>query len=182
MDLVPKINWPIGLNVWRLYTGSDATVCSEPAADWQQRIDSTKQKLRHQNSSNKEQTKSVDNCSGDVKATDQPDSKRPRVEHDPAMPSFRVTCYRTGKGHAFQSPQAASSFGGVVQDYFLWNVKMKNYDIEVILNIEEKNVSVMLALTKESMHRRNLTKFGPTALRPTIAYGMLRFVSLNVIL
>lgn len=31
-----------------------------------------------------------------------------------------------------------------------------------------------IALTEESLHRRNITHFGPTTLRSTLAYGMLR--------
>ena len=33
-----------------------------------------------------------------------------------------------------------------------------------------------ISLTKESLHRRNIANFGPTTLRPTIAYCMLRSV------
>ena len=39
--------------------------------------------------------------------------------------------YRTGEKHVFQSPQAACHFGGCVQDYFGWNVNLKQFDIEV---------------------------------------------------
>ena len=93
---------------------------------------------------------------------------------DPTKPTFRVTCNRTGEGHSFDSMCAAANFGDAVQTYFGWNVDMKNFDIEVILNIEDRDVSVGIGLTKQSLHRRNLSSFGPTTLRPTIAYNMLR--------
>ena len=180
MDLVPKINWKLGLNVWCRYTGSSVKVSSDPVPDWPERIERAKQKLRVQYSADKpvvtdkteKHSKDADNSDAEKQ-----DIKRARLEHDPTMPAFRATCYRTGKGHVFQSPQAAAAFGGAVQDYFLWNVKMKDFDIEVVLSIEERDVTVMIALTKESLHRRHITKFGPTTLRPTIAYGMLRYVT-----
>ena len=88
--------------------------------------------------------------------------------------SFRATCYRTGKHHCFQSPAAAAHFGGAVQDYFGWNVDLTNYDIEVVLCIESSDIRVGISLTNQSLHRRHITHFGKTTLRPTIAYGMLR--------
>ena len=90
------------------------------------------------------------------------------------LPSFRATCYRTGSHHCFQSPTAASHFGGAVHDYFGWNVDLSNYDIEVILCIEDRNVRIGISLTGQSLHRRHITHFGKTTLRPTIAHGMLR--------
>lgn len=88
--------------------------------------------------------------------------------------SFRATCYRTGKHHCFQSPAAAAHFGGAVQDYFGWNVDLNNYDIELVLCIESRDIRVGISLTNRSLHRRHITHFGKTTLRPTIAYGMLR--------
>jgi len=88
--------------------------------------------------------------------------------------SFRATCYRTGKHHCFQSPAAAAHFGGAVQDYFGWNVDLNNYDIELVLCIESRDIRIGISLTNQSLHRRHITHFGKTTLRPTVAYGMLR--------
>ncbi len=101
-------------------------------------------------------------------------AKVKKVPANPDLPSFRATCHRTGKNHVFQSPQAAASFGGAVQDHFGWNVDLDNPDIEVILNINNDHVHVAIALTRESLHRRTITHFGPTTLNPAIAYNMLR--------
>jgi hypothetical protein len=104
-------------------------------------------------------------------------AKKPRVRENPwnpMMPSFRVTCHRVGNNHNFDSMTAASNFGGAIYRYFGWNVKLTEFDIEVILGIDDNDVTVSLGLTKESLHRRNISHFGPTTLRPTIAYGMLR--------
>lgn len=91
-----------------------------------------------------------------------------------SLPSFRATCHRTGNNHCFQSPAAAAHFGGALHDYFGWNVDLNNYDIEVVLCIEDRDIRVGISLTNQSLHRRHITHFGKTTLRPTIAHGMLR--------
>ena len=103
--------------------------------------------------------------------------KKPRTRinpWDPQKPAFRVTCNRVGDKHNFDSMTAASNFGGAIYRYFGWNVEMKNFNIEVMLNIEDEEVTVCIGLTRESLHRRNIGNFGPTTLRPTLAYNMLR--------
>lgn len=100
--------------------------------------------------------------------------KQKTTEHDPNKPAFRVTCNRNGGSHPFDSMGAASNFGGAVYNYFHWNVSMKEFDIEVILNIDDRDVTVCLGLTKQSLHHRFIKAFGPTALRATIAFNMLR--------
>ncbi|NWV86741.1 THUM3 protein, partial [Dasyornis broadbenti] len=87
---------------------------------------------------------------------------------------FRVTCNRAGDKHSFTSNEAARDFGGAVQEHFQWKADMTNFDVEVLLNIHNNEVVVGIALTEESLHRRNITHFGPTTLRSTLAYGMLR--------
>ncbi|KAL2091566.1 hypothetical protein ACEWY4_013829 [Coilia grayii] len=86
---------------------------------------------------------------------------------------FRVTCNRAGDKHCFTSNDAARDFGGAVQEFFQWKADMTKFDVEVLLNIHYSEVVVGIALTEESLHRRNITHFGPTTLRSTLAYGML---------
>ncbi|NXP12243.1 THUM3 protein, partial [Thinocorus orbignyianus] len=93
---------------------------------------------------------------------------------DPKVLKFRVTCNRAGDKHSFTSNEAARDFGGAVQEHFQWKADMTNFDVEVLLNIHNNEVVVGIALTEESLHRRNITHFGPTTLRSTLAYGMLR--------
>ncbi|KAM6215920.1 tRNA (guanine(6)-N(2))-methyltransferase THUMP3 [Rhynchocyon petersi] len=95
-------------------------------------------------------------------------------EPDGQVLKFRVTCNRAGEKHCFTSNEAARDFGGSVQDYFKWKADMTNFDVEVLLNIHDNEIVVGIALTEESLHRRNITHFGPTTLRSTLAYGMLR--------
>ncbi|XP_075430795.1 tRNA (guanine(6)-N(2))-methyltransferase THUMP3 [Ascaphus truei] len=92
---------------------------------------------------------------------------------------FRVTCNRAGDKHSFTSNEAARDFGGAVQEHFQWKADMTNFDVEVLLNISYNEMLVGIALTEESLHRRNITHFGPTTLRSTLAYGMLRLCNLQ---
>ncbi|XP_056130870.1 THUMP domain-containing protein 3 isoform X1 [Lampris incognitus] len=87
---------------------------------------------------------------------------------------FRVTCSRAGDKHSFSSNEAARDFGGAVEELFHWKADMTKFDIEVLLNIHNEEVVIGIALTEESLHRRNITHFGPTTLRSTLCYGMLR--------
>lgn len=87
---------------------------------------------------------------------------------------FRVTCSRAGDKHCFSSNEAARDFGGAVQEFFQWKADMTKFDIEVLLNIHNEEVVIGIALTEESLHRRNISHFGPTTLRSTLCYGMLR--------
>ncbi|KAM9185978.1 tRNA (guanine(6)-N(2))-methyltransferase THUMP3 isoform 1-T1 [Dugong dugon] len=97
-----------------------------------------------------------------------------KEETDHRVLKFRVTCNRAGEKHCFTSNEAARDFGGAVQDYFKWKADMTSFDVEVLLNIHDNEIVVGIALTEESLHRRNITHFGPTTLRSTLAYGMLR--------
>ena len=59
---------------------------------------------------------------------------------DEDLPSFRCTCYRSGENHNFTSTEVAQKVGGAIQDKFQWKVQMKNMDIEVVFNIDIKQV------------------------------------------
>ena len=117
----------------------------------------------------------------DVKV--QPEKQRPRLNPwNPMMPSFRVTCNRSGEGHNFSSMAAAANLGGGIYNYFGWNVKMTEMDIEVIMNISNQEVTVGIALTREALHKGNIKEFGMTTLRPSICYGLLRYSTILCIL
>ena len=95
------------------------------------------------------------------------------------LPKFRVTCTRTGKSHSFSSPEAAAKFGGGINDWFGWRVDLSNPDIEVLLNIVDNSVVIGIALTKETQGKRNITHFGPTTLKSSIAYCMLSLANIQ---
>lgn len=92
---------------------------------------------------------------------------------------FRVTCNRAGQNHSFQSQEAAALLGSGVIGKFGWKADMSNFDVEVLLNICDEHLYVGLALTTKSLHRRNITHFGYTTLRSTIAYNMLRLAKIR---
>lgn len=136
----------MALDTWKLFTKSD--FCLEPLAN---PINSSTPQTNDE-SSNEVDAKTV------VK-----------------RPTFRITCTRTGDKHKFSSRDFAPALGNVVNETFGWPVKMKEYDIEVVANILEESTLVTLSLTRESLHRRNITHFGVTTLKSTIAYSMIRF-------
>jgi len=102
-------------------------------------------------------------------------SLRGASESKPDKPiSFRVTCTRTGRKHVFSSNDAAGALGAGLNEKFGWKVQMKDFDLEVLLRIHGDSTEVGVALNRESKFKRNITHFGPTSLRPTIAYALLR--------
>ena len=107
-------------------------------------------------------------------STTPPCSVTAQTDGAPQQISFRVTCNRIGRKHCFSSVEAASHFGAGLARYFGWKVQLKNPDLEVLLSIANDDATVRIALSRESKHKRNIAHFGPTTLRSTIAYGMLR--------
>lgn len=93
---------------------------------------------------------------------------------DKKVPRFRVTCNRVGDKHSFTSMEAAHIFGGRIQDKFNWLVNLSHYDIDVNLEIIHNDAYIGISLNLESNHRRNIQFFGPTTLRATICYNLLR--------
>uniref|UniRef100_A0A665VT47 THUMP domain-containing protein n=1 Tax=Echeneis naucrates TaxID=173247 RepID=A0A665VT47_ECHNA len=111
---------------------------------------------------------------GDTQAMETSTQDSDETGHGSKLIKFRVTCNRAGDKHSFSSNEAARDFGGAVQEFFQWKADMTKFDIEVLLNIHNEEVVIGIALTEESLHRRNISHFGPTTLRSTLCYGMLR--------
>lgn len=95
------------------------------------------------------------------------------------QPSFRVSCNRFGDKHTFQSPQVCSTFGHVLDTNFGWPIKMKNYDLEVLINFYENDLNISFTLTKLSLDKRNIVDMGYTTLRGTTCYAMLRLARIQ---
>jgi 23S rRNA G2445 N2-methylase RlmL len=87
---------------------------------------------------------------------------------------FRVTCHRTGPKLGFGSMDAAREFGSGVNLKFGWKVDLTHHSLEVVLNVDGTSACVLLTLTKQSQHLRNIVHFGPTVLRSTVCHGLLR--------
>lgn len=99
--------------------------------------------------------------------------------NDNKIPRFRVTCNRVGEKHTFSSQEAATAFGGLLQDKFNWIVDLSHYDIEIILEVNNEDVYAGIALNKKSNHFRNITFFSLTTLRATICYNLLRLCNVK---
>lgn len=69
---------------------------------------------------------------------------------------------------------AAAHLGAGLIEKFGWKVQMKGAMLEVLLKVVGKEMTLSLLLSNESKYKRNITHFGPTTLRSTIAYGLLR--------
>ena len=161
LDLPNELDWKQPLLAWHLYSG-------KPYPTLPDSIMSASSSLH--NDEGQAATCSETTCSQTID-----------IDHykaiETATPSFRVTCKRVGKDHQFTSMDCAAKFGGAINDLLQWRVNLSNPDINVILNIVQNSINVSVALTTASLHKRNIIQFGPTPLRPTIAYNMLRYVS-----
>ncbi|KAK6622348.1 hypothetical protein RUM44_002159 [Polyplax serrata] len=110
-------------------------------------------------------------CSDDESHSDNSNNCAKVVDN--RIPKFRVTCNRVGQNHSFTSQEAATVFGGHLQDKFNWIVDLSNYDIEIILEINNEDIYAGIVLNKELNHLRNLKYLGPTTMRATICFNML---------
>ncbi|MEQ2217371.1 hypothetical protein XENOCAPTIV_007265, partial [Xenoophorus captivus] len=180
-ELASKLPWTNALEVWRLNrtlkkkkghrkVGNTTKAKSNAEAS---DVAAAPEAVQHELP---EETSAAD---GDAKAERTPDSETCQQDLDENAPGaklikFRVTCNRAGDKHSFSSNEAARDFGGAVQEFFQWKADMTKFDIEVLLNIHNEEVVIGIALTEESLHRRNISHFGPTTLRSTLCYGMLR--------
>jgi len=90
------------------------------------------------------------------------------------QPKFRVTCNRYGPDHAFTSPEICSIFGHVVDTKFGWPIKMKDFDLEIMVNFNYDHLYVGLTLTPIALDRRNIVSTGFTTLRAATCYALLR--------
>uniref|UniRef100_A0A8C5EPK3 THUMP domain-containing protein n=1 Tax=Gouania willdenowi TaxID=441366 RepID=A0A8C5EPK3_GOUWI len=179
-ELASKLPWTNALEIWKLNRGlkrkkhhrkgvnqTKAKPGSEtgdvPAADTEHPVP----------------PQAMSASEGEAKEDNTPDLEISEQDSQQAAPEakiikFRVTCNRAGDKHSFSSNEAARDFGGAVQEFFQWKADMTKFDIEVLLNIHNEEVVIGIALTEESLHRRNISHFGPTTLRSTLCYGMLR--------
>ncbi|XP_031706602.1 tRNA (guanine(6)-N(2))-methyltransferase THUMP3 isoform X2 [Anarrhichthys ocellatus] len=193
MQLATTLPWTNALAVWKLNGtlkkkkgyrkgGNGTKVKSKREATDATVADTEQQELPQAASAAESQTKAESTTSAaesQTKAESTAEAETSAQDSEEAEPEakvtkFRVTCNRAGDKHSFTSNEAARDFGGAVQEFFQWKADMTKFDIEVLLNIHNDEVVIGIALTEESLHRRNISHFGPTTLRSTLCYGMLR--------
>lgn len=185
-QLASKLPWTDALEVWKLNRtlkkkkghrkgGNANKVKPNSDASNAAAADAEQQELPQVSSAAEGQTK----AESAPESENAPESETCEQDSQESAPEtkvikFRVTCNRAGDKHSFSSNEAARDFGGAVQEFFQWKADMTKFDIEVLLNIHNEEVVIGIALTEESLHRRNISHFGPTTLRSTLCYGMLR--------
>ena len=183
-----ELNWDVPLSVWRYY--NETVLKNKPATTAAPVGGSLKEKKDNQTtpgSSKEEQqdsnnTVSTENSAQPLVLLSDPNSQSV-AESDSGSETkqirFRVTCTRSGRKHIFSSVEAAGKLGAGLVRCFGWKVQLKNPELEVLLNIVGDSITVAFALNHESKYKRNIVQFGPTTLRSTIAYGLLRCVAME---
>ncbi|MCP4341096.1 MAG: hypothetical protein GY799_19960 [Desulfobulbaceae bacterium] len=81
---------------------------------------------------------------GEEEETAEMDQQKKKELLESGVPKFRVTCNRSGDKHSFGSPDVAANVGGEVQECFGWAVSMKEFDVEVVVHIQDNHVSSFL--------------------------------------
>lgn len=93
--------------------------------------------------------------------------------------TFRITSERVGK-HDYTSIDVQRYAGQAIVDSYGNKVNLKNFDVEIRVDVINDVCIVGICLTRISLHRRGYRVFDhPAALNPTIAYGMLRLSGLR---
>jgi 23S rRNA G2445 N2-methylase RlmL len=99
------------------------------------------------------------------------------VDLSPILPreaKFRITTERIGV-HGFTSLDVQRVAGQAVVDRYGNKVDLENYDVEIRVDVIGDRCLVGASMTRESLHRRGYRVFEhPAALKPTIAYAMIR--------
>ncbi len=86
--------------------------------------------------------------------------------------SFRVTCRRHGE-HEYTSVDVQRKAGQALREKYRLKVDLENFDVNVLLDIVENTCFVGL-FKNEYASGRYIVFTHPAALRPSIAYGMVR--------
>ena len=164
-----KLAWNVALDAWGAYTGKTWSSLEQRNAEHQ--TDDMLEANRTKDVSKLLEPTKVAKLS-EMCASVLSNSEKTLPVKD--RTTFRVTCTRTGIKHTVTSMEAAKYFGSGVSLQFGWKVKLTHPDIEVLLSITDSDCLISILLTQDSRHLRNITHFGPTTLRSTIAYGLVR--------
>jgi len=93
---------------------------------------------------------------------------------DPSEIRYRATGRRIGKKQKIASDKCASIFGAAVNDFSEWPFDLTDHNLHLHVHMMGDSIQILLQLTNDSLHRRNITHHGITTLRPTICHGLLR--------
>ena len=93
--------------------------------------------------------------------------------------SFRVTSRRSGQ-HDFTSIDVQRAAGAALVERYACAVDLKNYDVEVRVDVFGQTCLVGVQLTQSILSKRYWRGFQPrTAIKSNVAYAMLRFARLG---
>jgi tRNA (guanine6-N2)-methyltransferase len=93
--------------------------------------------------------------------------------------SFRVTSERKGN-HSFSSMDLARQAGGTLHDRYQCKVDLKNYDLDVHVDVYDRTCIVSVPLTKGSLNRLRKRVFSPRiGLQPVLAFCLLQLADLE---
>ncbi len=92
----------------------------------------------------------------------------------PREAKFRITTERIGV-HDFTSLDVQRVAGQAVVDRYGNRVDLENFDVEIRVDVIRDRCLIGASMTRESLHRRGYRLYEhPAALKPTIAYAMIR--------
>ncbi|XP_008551672.1 tRNA (guanine(6)-N2)-methyltransferase THUMP3 [Microplitis demolitor] len=151
------------INAWKKFTKFPGKIF--PSIEEYEKVVDTHKAAKEEQKKNSADEKSVP---GKKKR-----GKDPASANENDILSYRVSCERSGI-HAFESQEVAVNLGGEFNDLYNWIVDLTDYQLEILYKITHGETILHLRVTTESMHRRNIAFFGPTTLRATICYNLLR--------
>lgn len=98
--------------------------------------------------------------------------------------TFRVTseraCTKTKYSHSFTSIDIQKIAGDIILKKYKKKVDLENFDKEIRVDVIDNVCFVGIQLTKNSLHKRGYRVFEHlAALKPTLAYAMLRIIDLR---
>ena len=93
--------------------------------------------------------------------------------------SFRVTSKRVGE-HSFTSVDVQKVAGAALVEHYACAVSLKNFALNVRVDVYDQLCLVSLQLTERSLSKRYIRVYQPrTALKTPVAYAMLQFAELE---
>lgn len=93
--------------------------------------------------------------------------------------SFRISSHRHGN-HTFSSQQVMAAAGAAINAHWGTPVNLKNFAVELRVDVVDDLCTVNLARTQQSLSNRHArTQSHPAALRANIAYAALRLAQLD---
>jgi len=93
--------------------------------------------------------------------------------------TFRVTTQRVGE-HTFTSVDVQRVAGKAIVEKYKARVDLKNFDVNIRVDVFGHEVIVGIQLTKESLYKRFVRVFNhPAGIKTTIAYGLLMLANVQ---